>query len=157
MSVSPGPEEPSTSTLDAGKDKKPTPPPEPTATYAQFFQYLSTTEAVLLPLALLFAMGTGAAQPMMLIAFGKLFESLGAGSVVSGAVVDDSLMLQIVVIFLCIGIGMFVGQWVCVAIVDTIAASQMLHYKRAYLKAVLRQDVAWYDTAHPEQLSTQFA
>ena len=28
---------------------------------------------------------------------------------------------------------------------------------RAYLKAILRQDVGWYDTSNPEQLSTTFA
>ena len=33
----------------------------------------------------------------------------------------------------------------------------MQKYKREYLRAILRQDVAWYDTSNPEELSTVFA
>ena len=35
--------------------------------------------------------------------------------------------------------------------------SQKAAWKKAVIRAVLRQDVGWYDTSNPEQLSTTFA
>jgi len=143
--------------VNSAAPKKEKPAPEPTATLSEFFQYISACEALLLAFAIVCATGTGVAQPLMLLAFGELFQGLGAGSVISGAVVSDDRMNTVLLILIYIGVGMFICQAIAVIIIDTITARQMLKYRRAYLKAVLRQDVAWYDVSNPEELSTQFA
>ena len=145
-----------TAEVNSAAPKKEKPTPEPTATLSEFFQYISACEALLLALAIVCATGTGVAQPLMLLAFGELFQGLGAGSVISGAVVSDDKMNTVLLILIYIGVGMFICQAIAVIIID-ITARQMLKYRRAYLKAVLRQDVAWYDISNPEELSTQFA
>ena len=40
---------------------------------------------------------------------------------------------------------------------EYVNSSLMRKYKQEYLKAVLRQDVSWYDISNPEELSTKFA
>ena len=104
-----------------------------------------------------FAVGVGAAQPAMLLAFRSLFSQLGSTSVVSGALISNERMNDLLFILGGIGCFLFVADFIAVSGVTYITASTMVQYKRAYLKAVLRQDVGWYDVSHPEELTTQFA
>jgi len=128
---------------------------EPVSSFGEFFQYLSGFEKVLIGLCFMGSFGAGVANPAMLIAFSTLIEQLGATS--AGVMIPESVMLEMIYIMLCIGAGMFVGIWVSGWGISTVSAKQVLKYKTAYLKAVLRQDVGWYDVSHPEELATRFA
>ena len=136
------------------KDK---PPPTPQATFGQLYQFTSTFEKMLLVIATICGTGAGVAQPMMLIAFNTLFTQLGSSSVVSGTLVSADKMIELLLIMTYIGAALFVCDFVAISSVNYVAASQMQKYKQAYLKAVLRQDVGWYDVSNPEELSTTFA
>ena len=144
-------------TAERQKDKAKKEPPAPMASYGQLYQFTSPTEKLLLFIAFLCGTGAGAAQPMMLIAFNTLFTQLGTSSVVSGSMVSSEKMLDLLMIMVYIGSAVFFCDFVAIACVNYVTASQMQAYKRAYLKAVLRQDVGWYDVSNPEELSTTFA
>eukprot|EP00930_Biecheleria_cincta_P036948 TRINITY_DN25328_c0_g1_i1.p1 TRINITY_DN25328_c0_g1~~TRINITY_DN25328_c0_g1_i1.p1 ORF type:complete len:1416 (+),score=259.33 TRINITY_DN25328_c0_g1_i1:58-4248(+) len=139
-----------------GENKGKKPPTEPSASFAEFFQYLSRSERLLVAVSFITSAIAGAAQPGMLIAFTALFDQLGASSQ-TNVIIPDSTMLEILYQMIVIGAMIGIGQWISVWGIDTVTAQQMLRYKAAYLKAVLRQDVSWYDTSHPEELSTRFA
>jgi len=139
----------------AGKKEKT--PEEPRASIKQFYQHASCNEMLLLFVAMICATGTGVAQPMMLVSFSILFEQLGVSGALYGTIIPQDKMLDVLMVMIYIGVAMFVGQFIAIAIVNTFTASQMVKYKQAYLKGVLRQDVGWYDTSNPEELSTQFA
>ena len=140
---------------DGGKEEKAK--KEPKATFGELYQFTSTNERILLLVALFMATGAGVAQPMMLIAFSDLFTQLGTTSVLDGAMVGTESMMSMLMILIYIGIALFVCDSIAISSVNYVCASQMLKYKQAYLKAVLRQDVAWYDVSKPEELSTAFA
>lgn len=94
---------------------------------------------------------------MMLVAFYNLFGQLGVTSLLEGALISDSQMMTMFLQMIYVGIGIFVGRLISVPCIEYVCSSMMLKYKHAYLKAVLRQDVGWYDVSHPEELSTKFA
>lgn len=123
----------------AGKKEKT--PEEPRASIKQFYQHASCNEMLLLFVAMICATGTGVAQPMMLVSFSILFEQLGVSGALYGTIIPQDKMLDVLMVMIYIGVAMFVGQFIAIAIVNTFTASQMVKYKQAYLKGVLRQDV----------------
>merc|ERR1719502_381482 len=66
-------------------------------------------------------------------------------------------MIELMLIMISLGFGMAALMFVGISLVQYVTAAQMRKYKIAYLKAVLRQDVGWYDISNPEELSTVFA
>ena len=93
----------------------------------------------------------------MLVAFDELFKQLGTTASVDGLIVPMSSMLRLLfVMFISGGLAGF-GMFLNSACIARVTAAQMAQYKSKYLKAILRQDVGWYDTSNPEQLSTTFA
>mmetsp|Transcript_121413 Transcript_121413/g.302976 ORF Transcript_121413/g.302976 Transcript_121413/m.302976 type:complete len:720 (-) Transcript_121413:75-2234(-) len=138
------------------KSKEEKPPPEPVASYGEFFQFLTGSEKVLMVLSFFGAAVGGLSQPAMLIAFSSLFKQLSAGDM-NGVTVPENIMLELLYIMLGLGTVVFLGMWVSGWCIETVTARQLFRYKSAYLKAVLRQDVGWYDTSHPEELATRFA
>ena len=139
------------------KEEKEKKEDEPAVSFKELYQYATPLEMLMLLLAIICAIGSGVCQPMMLIAFTRMFDSLGSGSIVAGLVIPMDTLLEVLLIMVYIGAGMWVGRWISVACIEYITASQMERYKRAYLRAILRQDVGWYDTSNPEELSTIFA
>ena len=141
----------------AGVGKKKKDPPEPTATLTEFYQFLSASEAGVLFIGCIGAIGMGLGNPFMLIAFQQLFGTMGDMMIVRGVAIPFDKMVQLLMTMVYLGIGVGAGALISITAVEYTTASQMLKYKKAYLKAVLRQDVGWYDVSNPEELSTQFA
>jgi ABC-type multidrug transport system fused ATPase/permease subunit len=67
-----------------------------------------------------------------------------------------SKMTQMLLTFVWIGLGLGSAKFIYISCVEYVCSSQVLKYKIAFLKAVLRQDVAWYDSSSPEELTTRF-
>ena len=132
-------------------------PKVPMASISELYQFTSGREKTMLIVAFVCALGAGVAQPMMLIAFNSLFTQLGSSEIVGGAMVSEDKTRDLLLILSYIGAALFVCDFISISSVNYVAASMMNKYKQAYLKAVLRQDVGWYDTSNPEELSTQFA
>lgn len=68
----------------------------------------------------------------------------------------SSQMQKMLLTFVWIGLGMGSGKLIYIACVNYVCSSQVLKYKTAFLKAVLRQEVSWYDTSSPEEITTKF-
>ena len=148
---------PTSTTDDTGKKKEAKPPPEPAVPFRALYRYCTSTEVGMLIFAALASFGAGFGNPAMLIAFTWLFDGLGAATILPGADIGMDLGFQL--LYLMLGIGVFMGifHFLSISCVEYVVASQMRKYKVAYLKAVLRQDVGWYDVSNPEELSTVFA
>ena len=139
------------------KEKPPKPPKEKSATWGQFLRYFTAMDWMLVSLAFVGELIAGVAQPAMLLVFNDVFKSLGAGSIIQGVVIPSGVLQRIVVTMAYIGAAIGGGQWASGWAINHVTARQMVKYKTAYLKAVLRQDVGWYDTSNPEELTTKFA
>jgi hypothetical protein len=124
-----------------GDKKNDKPAPEPTVPLSKLYQFASPAERVILVVSAFASLASGLAQPMMLLAFKSMFSSMGAGIGLPGAKIDQDVIDRVMFIMLFIGVGMFFGQLIGNSGVEYVVASLTLKYKRAYLKAVLRQDV----------------
>ena len=71
------PEISSSPQTNSGLEEQPEQPELPAASFSQLYQFTSLFEKMVLLIALLSALGAGAAMPMMLIAFGDAFDQLG--------------------------------------------------------------------------------
>ena len=123
----------------------------------ELYQFASWKEISMLVLACITAAAGGVSMPMLLIGFLNLFESLGAAVLVPGAIITNSEMIKVLTTLLWVAFGLGTARLISVPAIEYCSSSVVLKYKQAYLKAVLRQDVAWYDTTNPEELSTKFA
>jgi len=148
--------EPANTMEKAEEDKSSKAEPKHVCSFREFFQFLTGFEKLMVALAFCGSAFSGIMQPGLLIAFHSLFNQLGAGDS-GGVTVPEDLMLEMLYMLIGLGAGMFLGMWVSGWSIDTVTARQVLRYKSAYLKAVLRQDVGWYDTSNPEELATCFA
>ena len=149
--------EPSVEEPEEPTGKKGKPPPVPTASLREMCRYASTYELILMVVGFVAALGGGIAQPMMLFAFLGLLDSLGSGSVLSGALVSNDQMMTVLTTMLWVAFGMGTARVISIPCLEYVNSSLMRKYKQEYLKAVLRQDVSWYDISNPEELSTKFA
>ena len=134
--------------------KKEKPPPEPAVSLAELLQYATITELFMLAIGSVAMVGVGLGTPLMLLPLREIFGLLGASAIIPGAKIPMEAMLRVLLTLVFIGVGIFVFHLIGIICIELAAASQMLKYKREYLKAVLRQDVGWYDVSNPEELST---
>ena len=94
---------------------------------------------------------------MMLLAFKDMFKSLGSSVSIGGALFPSSLITRVLATMMVLASVLGVSDFIAAGLTEYVVASIMSGYKQAYLKAVLRQDVGWYDVSNPEELSVQFS
>ena len=146
----------------------------PPASIGELYQFTSGFEKFLLVIAALASTGSGVSNPLMLVAFNSAFDSMGepfscllqspakvfppdtalfigVSETVEGAKAMTSMMHDTIMAFVYIAIAIFLTRFIYTWSVEYVCQSQVLKFKQEYLKAVLRQDVAWY--AHPTNVS----
>ena len=128
------------------------------ASLGELYQFLSVPQKLLLSLCACFGLGAGTAMPLMMLTFKSMFETLGAATAFDGASLNAD-KIRFVVWFMLGVVGPIYGG--CTVLyfmpVEYLGHATLFHYKSNYLKAVLRQDVGWYDTSNPEELASKFA
>jgi ABC-type multidrug transport system fused ATPase/permease subunit len=139
-------------TIDEGGDEE----KGPVATWGELYKFASSFERLLLFFAALAAVGAGASVPMMIIAMGNAFDQLGSSETLPGQSVLGDNMNSMLRNFAWVALGMGGGKLIYISIGQYVCASQVLKYRLEFLRAVLRQDVAWYDSSKPEELTTKF-
>jgi ATP-binding cassette subfamily B (MDR/TAP) protein 1 len=101
------------------------------------------------------AIAIGAGQPVIMILFGNLMDAAGG---VSGIGPSISNAFNKICIEMCI-LGVICG--VCAIVGESAfkysGLRQSSEWRKYYLKGILRQDVGWYDTNDPGELSGRIA
>ncbi|KAM0748317.1 P-loop containing nucleoside triphosphate hydrolase protein [Meredithblackwellia eburnea MCA 4105] len=138
----------------------------PPAGLFTLFRYSTKFEVTLNLIGLLAAIVAGAAQPLMTIVFGSLttaFTSYATAlsnnasadeiarskSVLFGHVNDDALFLVYIAIAMFAATFIYTGAWVYTGEATT------RRIREKYLKAVLRQNVAYFDKLGPGEVTTR--
>ncbi|GAA6016489.1 hypothetical protein JCM11491_002338 [Sporobolomyces phaffii] len=141
----------------------------PTGSYMGLYRFTTRFEMILNAVGILFAVAAGVAQPAMTIAFGNLtnsftnFASLplryGANipaDVLSAARSDlFSNVKDGVLILVYIGIGSFVATYIYMGFWVYTGEVATRRIRERYLKAVLRQNVGWFDRVGAGELTTR--
>jgi len=136
--------------LDEGK-KKDKDEPEKSVSFFQLFRFTTGCERIVIGVAILAAMANGAALPIFTLFFKDLIDSgLGAtGDGLDIQTVDDTAMK-----FLYLSIGLLATGTIASGLLLYVAATSSQRLRSAYLRAVLRQDIGWFDVTRTEEITT---
>jgi ATP-binding cassette subfamily B (MDR/TAP) protein 1 len=122
---------------------------EQAAGYFELFRFASTFDFVLMFVGVLCAAFNGAAMPVYTILLGDLFDALALSSNVFDSTVPYAIKLA--------GLGVL-------ALITSTAAHSFWAYtskkqvsimRREYLRSVLNQDITWWDTQSPGELTNK--
>ncbi|GAA6027193.1 hypothetical protein JCM8097_002472 [Rhodosporidiobolus ruineniae] len=139
----------------------------PPASFTDLFRYHTKLEILMNCVGLICAIAAGVAQPAMTILFGNLTTAFTnyAGGVSSGNITAERLadlradlfdnVDKDVLILVYIGIGTFVATWVYMFTWIYSGETATRRIRERYLKAVLRQNVAFFDRMGPGEITTR--
>ncbi|GAA5912585.1 hypothetical protein JCM5296_000742 [Sporobolomyces johnsonii] len=139
----------------------------PPATFTQLFRYSTPFELVLNLIGLICAVAAGAAQPVMTIAFGNLttaftqyatITQVASSSSEAIAAARSHLYSEVnkdVLILVYIGIGSFVATFIYMGTWVYTGETTTRRIREKYLRAVLRQNVAFFDKMGPGEITTR--
>lgn len=142
-----------TTTKKGKKGKKEKKEPEPQVKISELFQFATGFDVFVLSLAAVLAFVCGCLQIGTMMAFEVMMDGIGetaqAGDI-NTADYDWGWYL-----FIALGGGLWLSTFLYAGTADYCKERMTARWKMAYLKAIVRQDVGWYDTNNPEELSTR--
>ncbi|CAM6099089.1 unnamed protein product [Calypogeia fissa] len=112
--------------------------------FIQLFKYADRLDLIFIIVGALGAAVTGAAQPLMTVVFGSLINAFGSNVNDTGKLI--STVSNLALDFVYIGIGSAIASYLEVTCFMIAAERQSARIRTMYLRAVLRQDVAFFDT-----------
>ncbi|XXQ39782.1 ABC transporter transmembrane region [Plasmodiophora brassicae] len=135
----------------------------PTVSFSQvLFRFTTRKDRVMMAAGVVAAMVAGAAQPLMTIVFGGLADDLGAFQIWKqtgrGTETDTKLQADLnakVLYFVYLGVGLAVCTYAYVACWAYTAETSANRLRKAYLKATLRQNIAYFDGEGGGSVSTR--
>ena len=143
-------DEPVAEAVPAGaKGKKDKAPPEPMVSIRELYQFAEPIDVFNLVFSVLLALGTGFGQVSFLLMFGGLMDSFGSTAGSNRFKGDPWLWQGILIIGGCLWASSFIYN----AMTDWSRERMLVKWKCLYLKAIVRQDVGWYDTNNPTELA----
>ncbi|GJM94219.1 hypothetical protein PR202_ga10847 [Eleusine coracana subsp. coracana] len=113
---------------DDGREKKPAETTVGRVPLYRLFAFADRTDAVLMAVGATTALANGMAQPLMTFIFGDVIDAFGSTS--SADVLHSVVKVIMNFVYLAIGAGL---------------ASTLPRIRALYLKAILRQDIAYFD------------
>ncbi|WFD29720.1 ABC-type xenobiotic transporter [Malassezia sp. CBS 17886] len=133
------------------------------ASVGSLFRYATPLESLLNWIGLVCAAAAGAAQPLMTILFGNLTTSILGLSRTAGDLAAFRLEMQRVqhsinmdaVYLVVIGLGSFVVVYAYMAIWVYTGEVITLRIRRNYLKAIMRQEIAYFDRLGAGEITTR--
>ncbi|TMW62693.1 hypothetical protein Poli38472_005311 [Pythium oligandrum] len=148
---------------DAGKGKM--------VSMAKLFQYADTTDKLLMAIGSIAGAATGVSQPLQIVIFGDMMNAFNipppsidssgnAPSAEANLLAQAAFRHQINVValrFVWLGIAVLFTGLLQVACWSIAAARQARRLREEYSKAILRQEIGWFDVNDPMTLATKVA
>ncbi|EFA76459.1 ABC transporter B family protein [Heterostelium album PN500] len=141
------------------KDEKKPGEPEvgPTVGFFELFRFATWIEILLMVIGSIGAIAAGVAMPAISIVFGQVmnvftYQELRKDNF---SLIDE--ISKVSLNFVYIGIGMFVACYLEVTCWSVAGERQSVRCRKQYLKAILRQEIGWYDVTKSSELATRIA
>ncbi|XP_063679336.1 ATP-dependent translocase ABCB1-like isoform X1 [Bolinopsis microptera] len=142
----------------SGKKKKEKKEEEPLIGILEYYRYATAVDWLLILTGFLFAMFKGFSWPGIMIIFGEMIENLGSNSEAMENDPNINIQKEMLTFALWyIGLGLFqvLAGYVATAFLNISAERQASRVRKAYFRAMLRQEVGWYDTVSSGELTTR--
>lgn len=93
----------------------------------------------------------GVSMPIFALLWGQILESFGNKETMVGD--TRTFMLQL----LYLGLGSWVAGWAMMLCWSIAGERQSIACRKAYLYALFRQEISWFDVNRQEELSTKYS
>ncbi|KAH7521543.1 hypothetical protein FEM48_Zijuj07G0044700 [Ziziphus jujuba var. spinosa] len=110
--------------------------------FYKLFSFADRLDVVLMVVGTISAIGNGMSQPLLLLIFGRLINSFGTSN--SSDIIDKVSQLCLNLVYLAIGTG--IAAFLQVSCWMITGERQATRIRGLYLKTILRQDIAFFDT-----------
>ncbi|KAF4617465.1 hypothetical protein D9613_006094 [Agrocybe pediades] len=150
---------------ESSTDVKPAVREVPPISFTELFRYSTKFELFIDAIGLVCAVAAGAAQPLMSLLFGNLTQDFvnftmilqqgPADQIPQAAANFRSSAAKSATYLVCIGIGMFVCTYAYMFIWVYTGEVNAKRIRERYLKAVLRQDIAFFDNVGAGEVATR--
>eukprot|EP01132_Coremiostelium_polycephalum_P000417 gene417-527_t len=152
---SPTSKDSSVSDKNSKDGKKGEEPVGPQVSFFSMFRYAKPFDYFLMILGTLGAIANGVAMPAMSIVFGQLMNSFGGSNANDPNFNLTEEITRLSLYFVYIGCGVFVCSYFEVTFWMMAGDRQALKCRKEYLKAILRQEIGWYDITKSSELATR--
>ncbi|WKY07567.1 hypothetical protein Q1695_007212 [Nippostrongylus brasiliensis] len=128
----------------------------PVLLIAKRFRYTSACDKLLLLLGSCVAVGTGMGMPLMSIASGRVtqgYMDLNGNS--STPKQFETAVIQSCFHYLYLGCGVFLAGTIQTTCFIAVCENLVNRLRRKFFKAILHQDIAWFDTNNSGELATK--
>lgn len=122
------------------------------ATYSQLFREADALDCLLMILGTLSSLGNGASLPAFIVLFGRILDEL------NGEMTNiQSTVNYVATLFLIVGAGNLVASFSQVVSWTVTGERQVQKIRNKYIRAILSQEIGWFDTCGAAELSTRCA
>ena len=122
----------------------------PKVSCCEMFRFADSYDVFLMTIGTIGAIGAGGTLPLFSYVFGDVMNALNAGS---GNIMDSITTLCLY--FLYLGIGMFFCSWLEIQFWMMAAGNQAERMRAEYLRALMRQEIAWHDGQKAGAITTK--
>lgn len=119
--------------------------------FFQIFRYADRIDHFYMILGTICAIGNGMTFPIFSIVFGRMTNDLINSSNIMESAKTSALL------YLLIGGGGMILSFGGLSIWMITGERQNLQFRKEYFRALLRQDISWFDSINPAQLTTKIA
>jgi len=126
-----------------------------TVSFLSLFRFAKKIDILLMILGTIGAACDGASLPIFALFFGDVPNQFGPQNQSGQAIVDSASSLGLK--FLYVGIGSFIAAYIGFACWLTVGERQGIEIRKRYFKSLLQQEIAFYDSINPNELSTKIS
>ncbi|KAI8086524.1 P-loop containing nucleoside triphosphate hydrolase protein [Halteromyces radiatus] len=147
------------------KKKKEKKKKEPSVPIYRLFRFATAGDLALIALACIFSAGIGAIQPATIVIFGNFLgqvQSTFSATMMPGAVCEPSnkgldATMGLILTFVYMGTAVLIAAYLTNAFWVWTGERQTRRIRTAYVHAILRQEMGWFDKAEEGSLTTRLA
>jgi len=124
----------------------------PSVSYRQLFRYATAYDYLLMFVGTIAATTYGVALPILCFLMGNIIGSFDKGHT-PDQMIDSAGALALD--FVYAGLGLWVASYGAFACWMTTGERQAIEFRKQYFKALLAQEISWYDKLNPSELATR--
>ena len=123
--------------------------------FRKLFRYATLKDKILIFLGVLGSSCDGVSLPLFALFIGEVPNSFGPQNDNGQAIVDAASDISLK--FLYVGIGSFFASYIGFAAWLAVGERQGIEIRKRYFKSLLQQEIAFYDSINPNELSTKIS
>ena len=125
---------------------------KPSGSLGELLTFAQPVDKLICVLAAVLFVAFGVAQILFIFFIKPFFDDVGAAESAGGGIGID-VVNQMSLMMLLTGVGIFCVIFPAIALANFSANRQKRAWQKATIKAILRQEIGWFDTSKPQELA----